>query len=147
LCSTFFPRLSMPWIRVGYGFAKYGMLDAADEVDSCTGSKKSPLAGRKQLVLDLCGVTVAIINILLKKWISDLKSPFHLHPLELLLLLINQISSSINHTTSYPCCLLHELGMERNKFLKWNLQTLPGARRYRQHQQKNKNKTKQSKKN
>lgn len=51
----------------GYGFAKYGMLDAADEVDSCTGSKKSPLAGRKQLVLDLCGVTVAIINILLKK--------------------------------------------------------------------------------
>uniref|UniRef100_A0A6N2LUI1 Pectinesterase inhibitor domain-containing protein n=1 Tax=Salix viminalis TaxID=40686 RepID=A0A6N2LUI1_SALVM len=61
------PQAINVFSKGGYGFAKYGISYAADEVGSCTVSKKSLLADRKQLMLDLCGVTVAIINILLKK--------------------------------------------------------------------------------
>ncbi|CAK7326309.1 unnamed protein product [Dovyalis caffra] len=50
-----------------YGFAKYGISDAADEVDSCKGLKESPLTDRNQLVQRLCGVTVAMVDALLKK--------------------------------------------------------------------------------
>lgn len=53
-----------------FGFANYGILDAAKQTQACeknfSGSNKSPLAERNSLLHDLSEVAAAIINILLK---------------------------------------------------------------------------------
>ncbi|CAL2226634.1 unnamed protein product [Prunus armeniaca] len=51
-----------------FGFANYGISDAAKEADACekgfSGSTTSPLTDRNKLVDNLSGVAVAIINLL-----------------------------------------------------------------------------------
>ncbi|TQD73177.1 hypothetical protein C1H46_041306 [Malus baccata] len=50
-----------------FGFAKYGISDAAKEAEACEkgfGGVKSPLTDRNALVNDLSGVAVAILNLL-----------------------------------------------------------------------------------
>lgn len=53
-----------------YGFANYGISDAAKEADACektfSGSIKSPLTDRNSIVHDLSDVATAIINALQK---------------------------------------------------------------------------------
>lgn len=57
-------------VRGRYGFASYVIADAGKQADACekgfSGSNNSPLTDRNKLLSNLCGVAVAIINILLK---------------------------------------------------------------------------------
>lgn len=53
-----------------YGFANYGISDAAKLVDQCekgfSGTKESPLSDRNKLIHSLSQIAVAIINVLAK---------------------------------------------------------------------------------
>ncbi|KAK9179149.1 hypothetical protein WN943_028347 [Citrus x changshan-huyou] len=53
-----------------FGFANYCIADAGKQADACekgfSGSAKSPLSDRNNLLKSLCGIAVAIINLLAK---------------------------------------------------------------------------------
>lgn len=54
-----------------FGFANYCIADAGKQADACekgfSGSAKSPLSDRNNLMKSLCGIAVAIINLLAKR--------------------------------------------------------------------------------
>ncbi|KAH9683910.1 PMEI domain-containing protein [Citrus sinensis] len=54
-----------------FGFANYCIADAGKQADACekgfSGSAKSPLSDRNNLVKSLCGIAIAIINLLAKR--------------------------------------------------------------------------------
>lgn len=54
-----------------FGFANYCIADAGKQADACekgfSGSAKSPLSDRNNLLKSLCGIAVAIINLLAKR--------------------------------------------------------------------------------